>query len=300
MSSAYHQLTVVEVTRETPDAVTIYFEHPENKIIPSKAGQFLTLILPMKGKKERRSYSLSSAPHAPDLRGYGDSDRPARVADYALERLVEDVAGLVAAFGRTKAHVVGHDWGGAIAFQTARARPDVVDKLVVMNGPDPACVLRQLLRPAQLKASWYMFFFQLPFVPERFLSKDGLAPLRSLYRHQPRRRGAYAREEIDAYVAAFARPGALTAALAYYRAAFRSGLKRRRSGEPLVDRRPIERPTLVVWGMDDTALLPGQLDGLPGTVRDLRIVRVPGCSHWIHHDAPEAVLDACVPFLRGT
>ena len=115
---------------------------------------------------------------APDLRGYNLSERPARVADYRIERLADDVAALVRALGADRAHVVGHDWGGLIAWQLAMRHPQVVDRLAILNAPHPARFRRLLLDPRQGLRSWYVAFFQLPWLPERVLGANGRRALR--------------------------------------------------------------------------------------------------------------------------
>lgn len=228
----------------------------------------------------------------PDLRGYHESDKPAGVAAYHLDELVNDVVGLVRWTGAPRAHLVGHDWGGIIAWATAIRRPDVIDRLVVMNAPHPRVMLREARRPRQLAKSAYAFFFQLPALPERVISARRFLLVRRLLARDPVHEGAFTSEDIERYVEALSRPGALTAALNYYRALRDPEALRwlRRAGR-------VEAPTLVVWGMRDLALGPWLLDGLERWVPDLRVHRIEDASHWVQNDAPDEVNEALLGFL---
>jgi pimeloyl-ACP methyl ester carboxylesterase len=228
---------------------------------------------------------------APDLRGYNDSDKPRGVESYRLAALVEDVAGLIQIAGGRRACVVGHDWGGVIAWALAMRRPEVVERLAVLNAPHPAAFLRELRTPRQLLRSWYTFFFQLPRLPERFLRRGNYAGLERILRHEPARPGAFSDADIRSYKQALDRPGALTAAINYYRAAFRH---RGRMGRHI---HPITVPTLLIWGERDRYLGRRLTEGLEPWVPNLRIARLPGVSHWVQNDAPDEVNRLLVGFL---
>jgi pimeloyl-ACP methyl ester carboxylesterase len=230
---------------------------------------------------------------APDLRGYNESDKPRRVADYRIERLADDVAGLIAHAGEQDAAVVGHDWGGAIAWSLALRRPEVVRKLAVLNAPHPAAFLRELRTPGQLLRSWYMFFFQLPALPEALLRAGNFASLERTLRTEPVRPGAFTDEDVRLYKQALSRPGALTAGINYYRASI---LRLRRLARQI---RPITVPTLLVWGERDRYLGLRLTEGLEPWVPNLRLVRLPNASHWVMNDAPEEVNRLLVEFLRA-
>ncbi len=225
---------------------------------------------------------------APDMRGYNTSEKPPGVRAYRIETLVADVAGLiahVAAPGAARAAVVGHDWGGGVAWATAMRRPDVVRKLVILNAPHPGALLRQYRRdPAQLLRSWYIFAFQVPVLPELLFALGDYAMLRRVFRTEPVRPGAFAAEDIRRYRDAFAQPGARTATIHYYRAAVRRDPRTAAS-----DVRPIAAPTLLIWGMNDPYLGPGLTENLGEWVPNLRVERLPGASHWVQHDEPERV-----------
>lgn len=227
---------------------------------------------------------------APDLRGYNLSDKPAGVAAYAMDRLVADVVGLVKALGAPRVKLVGHDWGGVIAWHVAARHPELVERLAVLNAPHPKVFVRRLFTSRQALKSWYMLFFQLPALPERRLVEASI--IRRTFRGLAVDQGAFPDEVIDRYLEAIRRPGAATAALNYYRAALRP--------ESLRGPMTIAAPTLVLWGMKDTALVPANLDGLERYVPDLRVERIAGAGHWIQHDAPALVAEKLVAFFRET
>jgi epoxide hydrolase 4 len=230
---------------------------------------------------------------APDLRGYNLSARPHGVAAYAVERLAADVAGLVRSAGVESAAVVGHDWGGVIAWHTAMLYPELVRRLVVLNAPHPATFPRELRKPDQLRRSWYAFFFQLPWLPEALLRRRRAAALARLFRTDPARPGAFTDEDIERYREAFLRPGAATAAINYYRAAGRRLFLR-----PPPKYRVIDIPTLLIWGERDRHLGVGCTQGLEPWVPRLRVERLPEASHWVMADEPEQVNRLLVEFLR--
>jgi pimeloyl-ACP methyl ester carboxylesterase len=230
---------------------------------------------------------------APDLRGYNDSDKPAGVAPYRLPLLSADVAGLIRAAGVQRAAVVGHDWGGGIAWDVALRHPEVVERLAVLNAPHPLAFLRELRTPRQLLKSWYILFFQLPWLPEWALRRRDFAALDRALRREPVRTGAFTDDDIRLYKEALARPGALTAALNYYRALFRSPWWGRRS-LPV-----IKAPTLLLWCERDRYLDVRLTEGLGPWVETLRVERLPDASHWVQNDAPERVNELLIGFLRG-
>jgi pimeloyl-ACP methyl ester carboxylesterase len=229
---------------------------------------------------------------APDLRGYNESAKPGRIADYHLERLADDVAGLIAHAGERDAVVAGHDWGGGIAWYLPLRHPRLVRRLIVLNAPHPAAFLRELRTPGQLVRSWYVFFFQLPGLPEWALRARDFASLERTLRTGPVRPGTFTEDDIRRYKAALARPGALTAAVNYYRSAFlRLGRLRRQV-------RPIAVPTLLIWGERDPYLGPRLTEGLEPWVPNLRLVRLRDASHWVQNDAPDEVNRLMLEFLN--
>jgi pimeloyl-ACP methyl ester carboxylesterase len=232
---------------------------------------------------------------APDLRGFNLSDKPKNVSEYSLDHSVGDVVGIIKALGHEKAHVIGHDWGGALAWQLAQTRDDVIDKLVIMNAPHPRLFVKRLRKLDQLRRAYYMFVFQVPVVAEKLVSADDFRPIKNVLKYQPRRKGAFDDEDMRVYKEAIKQPGALTGGLSWYRAAFRQALR----GQGMPSKRVIERPTLILWGLSDEALPPENLDGLERVVRELRIVRIADCSHWVQHERPDLVVEESLKHFRA-
>jgi epoxide hydrolase 4 len=229
---------------------------------------------------------------APDLRGYNLSDKPAGVSAYRIDVLLGDVIGLIDHAGAEKAAIVGHDWGGVIAWHLAMYHPQVVEKLIILNAPHPAAYWREIRSSRQLLKSWYIFFFQTPGLPELLLSIGDFDWVARMLRHQPAHPQAFGPEDIRRYKQALARPGALTAALNYYRAALRHRPRRKAKDDD-----PISVPVLLLWGERDAYLSPRLTEGLNAWVPNLRVVRFPDVSHWIQNDAPERVNRLTIDFL---
>lgn len=226
---------------------------------------------------------------APDMRGYNESDKPRGVPAYGIDALVGDVAGLLRALGRERATVVGHDWGGVVAWAFAERRPEMVERLAILNVPHPLAMKRGLLRPKQLRKSWYMFFFQLPLIPERVMARRDYAALRRMFRDD----GVPA-EDVERLIDGMRVPGSTTAAINYYRAAIRSVLAGR-APTP----RPIACPVLVIWGDRDRFLGSEMAQPPAHLVPNARVVHLPDASHWVQTDAPERVNDLLVELARG-
>lgn len=234
---------------------------------------------------------------AVDLRGYNLSERPRAVDAYGLDRLTGDVVALADAFGGGRVHLVGHDWGGAIAWRVAMRYPAAVDRLAILNAPHPRRFAALLRTSAQALRSWYIGAVQVPVVPELLLAAHGRALLHATWNAVHRRPGAFTAEDHARYDAAFATPGALHAALAYYRAAARRPRATLDAdGAPGGDM--VRAPTLVLWGEEDTALVSDNADGLARWVPDLRVERVAGAGHFVQSDAPDVVNAALRRFLR--
>lgn len=233
---------------------------------------------------------------APDLRGYGRSERPPRVADYAIETLVEDVAGLIDAAAARETVLIAHDWGGLVAWAFALRRARPLARLVVMNLPHPACFERELRTWRQLRRSWYALFFQLPRLPEALLRAGGGRAIGEAFRRSAIDKSRFPDEVLQVYREHAARPGALTAMLNYYRAYGRGGggARQRARGYPL-----IEIPTLMIWGEEDVALCRETTLGTEPYVRDLTLRYLPRVSHWVQQEAPEAVNAMLEAFVSG-
>ena len=228
---------------------------------------------------------------APDLRGYNLSDRPPARGDYHLRHLVADVAALVRASGSPRAHIVGHDWGGLVAWTFAGVHPELTHKLAVLNAPHLENFLREVRRPPQMYRSWYVLLFRVPYLPEWLLSRNGFRAIRGVFNYGPARRGAFGKAKIDAYVEALAAPGALRAALDYYRALFsRDALEMGRKAR-------VEADTLVIWGERDPALGLELLDGLRRVAPRACVYRIPDSGHWVQNEAPDEVNRALIDFL---
>jgi pimeloyl-ACP methyl ester carboxylesterase len=227
---------------------------------------------------------------APDLRGFNLSDHPADPKQYKARVLIEDVRQLAEKLGRGKFVLVAHDWGGAVAWAYAMAHPQTLSKLVIVNSPHPVTFARELAHnKAQQDASQYMNLLRSD-KAERVLSENNYERLAKMTL-EAWGKGMVDPVEKAAYLEAWSQPGALTGSLNYYRA---SPLYPPIGGDPgakAVQLDPadfiVRVPTLVVWGMRDRALLPGNLDGLEACVPDLRIERLPEASHWVTHEEPE-------------
>ena len=224
---------------------------------------------------------------AVNQRGYGQSSRPAGKHAYALRHLLADVAALIDASGAQRVTLIGHDWGAMVAWCFAAGRLRPIERLVIMNVPHPLCFRAALTHWRQRRKSWYVGFFQLPVLPERLLAAGSGAAVRRMFAglHLPR-------DVVDVYARQICVPGAATAMLNWYRA------MRLTEGVPRLET-PIEVPTLVIWGERDAALDLICLDGTERYVRDLRLERLPGVSHWVQQHAPQQVNDLLRDFLPG-
>jgi epoxide hydrolase 4 len=233
---------------------------------------------------------------APDLRGYGQTDRPPRMRDYAIEHLVEDVAGLIDAAECRSTLLIGHDWGAVIAWVFAMRQTRPLDRLVIMNVPHPALFASALHTWPQLKRSWYVFFFQLPWLPERFLAADNYSAIARAFRGMAVDKSRFSDEVLSVYRANAAHPGALTAMVNYYRAVLRGGgaMRQRKLGYPIV-----ETPALMIWGEHDTALGKETTYGTQRYVRQLTLRYLPNVSHWVQQEAPEVVNAMLEAWLTG-
>ena len=234
---------------------------------------------------------------APDMRGYNLSEKPPGVVSYRMKHLSADVAALISHAGERRAVVVGHDWGGAVAWAVAARYPERVGKLVVMNAPHPAAFARELKSWKQTRKSWYILFFQLPWLPELLFRLGGRRALEQAFRRGSLRPERFTDEAIDRYTAALLQPGALNATINYYRAAFRSALRQVLRGGG-TQNKPITLPTLLIWGEQDRFLGTELTEDLALFVPDLRLLRIPKASHWVQIDAFERVNEGVLEFLR--
>jgi pimeloyl-ACP methyl ester carboxylesterase len=241
---------------------------------------------------------------APDLRGYNLSDKPDSVADYRLERLMDDVTGLIRHFGARRAAVVGHDWGAVVAWAVAEFFPDYVWKLAALQVP-PVAVWGANMTWRQALASWYMLFFQLPRLPEWWIERGDFAELERMLRATARR-GTFADADVAEFKRALRRRGpagditALTAGVNYYRANFP---RLSRNFASLAGRRePVEArvrvPTLFIYGERDAFVLPETVRGVGAYVAaPYREVRLARAGHWVQQEYPNEVSAALLGFL---
>jgi pimeloyl-ACP methyl ester carboxylesterase len=229
---------------------------------------------------------------APDMRGYNLSDKPAGWRAYNIELLVGDIADLIRDLGEERAYVVGHDWGAAVAYATTMRHQELVRRLAILNAPHPTRMLEGFRTLRQLRKSWYMFFFQLPVLPERALARDGFSLAKRSLRAGSAP-GSFSDEDLERYVAAPSQPGALTGMINYYRAVFRQ------SPRAYATRmRPIEAPTLVIWGERDRALGAQLAEPSRSLVPNIRMEWLPEAGHFVQHDAPQRVNELLAGFLR--
>jgi pimeloyl-ACP methyl ester carboxylesterase len=227
----------------------------------------------------------------PDQRGYNLSSKPSGVAAYALTELVSDVIAIADQLGQEKIFLAGHDWGAAVAWSAALLHPQRIAKLAVLNVPHPS-VMRKFLgtRPRQLLRSWYMFFFQLPWLPEAFFSAfDYHVGARSVLRSS--RPGTFAAEDLAQYRAAWSQPGALTSMINWYRALFRF--------RTMFPDRTVRVPTRILWGERDAFLLAEMAQESLRYCASAELFTFANASHWLQHEEPARVSELLVDFFRS-
>ncbi len=227
---------------------------------------------------------------APDQRGYNLSDRPAGIAAYRIEELAQDVVELIGAAGRQSAVIVGHDWGGIVAWWLAKHFPEKVEKLVVLNAPHGMAMLEDVAHnPLQVARSSYAGFFQIPRIPEALYTLwGGFWPGAAL--QATSRRGAFSADDLRLYRQAWMQPGAFKAMLNWYRAAFR-----RRT--PVPENPYIAVPTLILWGCRDRFLGSELAEMSAGYCRQARLVLFENATHWLQHEEPRQVNRLIEAFL---
>jgi pimeloyl-ACP methyl ester carboxylesterase len=272
------------------------------------AGESGPLVLMLHGfpeswyswRHQLRALSPSCRCVAPELRGYGESDAPRGVENYTVEKLADDVRDLIRCCGRERAMLIGHDWGGAIAWVASLMHPEMVERLVILNCPHPRQMRRHLRSNfRQLARSWYIFFFQLPWLPEFILRAGDFAlPMRAI-REGAVRKEAFTEADLAHFRQALSRPYALTAALNYYRALARRDFL----CEPPPDHwlaRKVRAPTLVIWGEQDIALTRELTYGMEDLfAREYEIKYVPDSGHWVQQEQPELVNRYILEVLSG-
>jgi epoxide hydrolase 4 len=227
-----------------------------------------------------------------DLRGYNDSDKPKSGDAYQMEEFVQDIDGMITGLGYENCLLVAHDWGGAIAWNFAYQYPHRVERLIVLNIPHPAKFIQGLKTPQQLLKSWYIFFFQLPILPEIFWQANGYDRIAKVFSNMAIDKTAFSPEDLEAYKTAAAKEGALTAMINYYRGIFSKLSLRQIPPEKL------DIPTLMIWGEQDRALGKELTYGTDEYVHDLTLKYIPNCSHWVQQERPELVNQYIREFLN--
>ncbi|WP_313468327.1 alpha/beta hydrolase [Carnobacterium sp.] len=229
---------------------------------------------------------------APDQRGYNLSDKPKKVNDYRMNHLVEDIAGLIKASGKEKVILVGHDWGGIVAWRVARMYPDLLQKLVILNAPHEAAMNRQILQhPMQILKSSYILFFQLRGIPERlFELSDWKIAVKAL-RHSSKK-GTFNEEDLQRYRTAWSQLGAMRSMINWYRANVSS------LSDPTIPSR-VTVPTLVIWGAQDHFLGHELASKSLEFCDEGQGILLGEATHWVHHEEPEHVSKLIVDFINN-
>lgn len=227
-----------------------------------------------------------------DQRGYNDSDKPSDLSAYRMNELVADVRGVIQGLGYDRCILVGHDWGGAVAWNFAYDYPEMVERLIVLNIPHPAKFAEGLRTPQQLLKSSYIFFFQIPFLPELAIQSFDYRLLEEAFTGMAINKFAFSAADLEAYKQAVAKPGALTAMINYYRAnIFQPELTSREWSV-------LQAPTLLIWGEKDTALGKELTYGTEAYVRDLTVRYIADSSHWVQQEQPQLVTQYMREFLQ--
>jgi len=225
----------------------------------------------------------------PDQRGYNRSSKPSGVRSYALTELVSDVIAIADQLGQERIFLAGHDWGAAVAWSVALLHPNRVARLAILNVPHPSVMRRYLMQDRrQLRKSWYMLFFQIPYLPEAFLSasnfRRGTASLVGSSRP-----GTFSAGDVAQYRAAWLQPGALTGMINWYRAAFRHRAK--------FPDRTVRVPTRILWGMRDAFLTAEMARDSLRYCTDAELIQFPDATHWLQHEEPVRVSQILVDFF---
>jgi pimeloyl-ACP methyl ester carboxylesterase len=229
---------------------------------------------------------------APDLRGYNETDKPRK--GYDIPTLLRDIEGLIRGLGQQKACIVGHDWGGVLAWAFAMNYPEITESLIVMNAPHPAAMMREMRTFKQLRKSWYVFAFQIPWLPEYMLGRNNANKIGRMLRGAALQKSAFPNDVTARYQEAMSKPGAIKAAISYYRQLFRRLPISFKSYAV-----QIKAPTLLIWGEKDIALGIELSTGLERWVNDIQIKRIPDSGHWVQQEQPEKVNQYMLDFLQA-
>ena len=270
------------------------------KLHYAKAGEGENLVLFLHGFPEfwySWRYQLAALSDeytvvAPDLRGYNWSDKPPRVEDYKIDNLVDDVLGLIRYFGNEKTAIVAHDCGAGIAWEIAEKYPESIWKLACMQVP-PISVWKKNQTLRQTLASWYMIFYQIPYLPEWILSRNNFALAEILCRNAAADYNFFSAENMKEYKRSWREPGALTSMINFYRAnVFDIFFKSQGDAK-------IKVPTLFIYGEKDTAVLPATVKNVADVIdAPFSEIRIPDSGHWVQQEAAEIVTDSLREFLK--
>lgn len=232
----------------------------------------------------------------PDLRGYNDSDKPA--SGYDLDTLSADIRGLIQSLGYVRAHIVGHDWGGVIAWHLAQKFPQFLNSLTILNAPHPYRFWQELVGNLdQLRRSWYILAFQIPGIPEWLIHQNLKEFVKNVFRGQAVRQGAFTAEDNQLYQAALEKPGVLSAAINYYRSSLSPQNWLQHWGR---SPEPITVPTLMLWSEEDALLSQKLTEGMEELVKaPFQLKLVPSCGHWMQQEVPQTVNRELLNFLRA-
>lgn len=245
-------------------------------------------------RKQIPSLSAKYRVVAPDMRGYNLSDKPLGVSNYKMVHLASDVAELIRALGEEKAIVVGHDWGAAVAWAVGAFHPEVVKKLAILNVPHPSEMRRAFMEfnLSQWTKSWYIFFFQLPFLPEKIVGTQKF--FQRTFNSMCMNKNSWTEEDVKIYAEAYSHEGTVNTTIAYYRAAFREIFSGNQAKFP-----KIEAPVLMLWGEHDKALgkeLTYRTQSYCNNTCDIFYDSTSG--HFVQHDNPEWVNQKLLDFFE--
>nr|WP_238942886.1 alpha/beta hydrolase [Planococcus beigongshangi] len=227
---------------------------------------------------------------APDQRGYNLSSKPEGAENYTLNKLRDDIVGLIGWSGKEKAVVIGHDWGGAVAWQLAATRPELVEKLIAINIPHPLAMPKVMMRnPLQLVRSSYMAYFQIPQLPEKMMAAEDFRFMEQAMKNTSRK-NTFSEEDLANYKEAWAQEGALTGMLNWYRALTKGSFNQ-------TPGKKIAVPVRILWGLGDQFLSQQLAEESLNFCMDAELVFIGEATHWVHHEQPEIVNRLIQEFL---